>query len=74
MSRTKRIRNMDVLIASIENVIIENQCSLLEKDVTVLTAAIAKLQMLKSKKGLTDKHLKQEVVEIFELINQFLTK
>jgi len=65
---------MDALIATFENIIIENQCSLLEEDLTVLTAAFAKLQMLKSKKGLTDKHLKQEVTKIFELINQFLTK
>ena len=74
MSRTKRIRNMDSLIACIETIIIENQCSLLEKDLTVLTAAITKLQMLKSKKGLTDKHLRQEVLVIIKIITQFLTK
>lgn len=70
MSRLKRNQNMDVLIASIET-IKKNQCSLSVEDLNVLNEVIAKLQFLKKKKGLTDKHLQQHVVEIVELINKF---
>jgi len=61
---------MDVLIASIET-IKKNQCSLSVEDLNVLNEVISKLQFLKKKKGLTDKHLQQHIVEIVELINKF---
>ncbi|MCZ8089343.1 hypothetical protein [Flavobacterium sp.] len=70
MSRKKRNQNMDALIASIET-IKKNQCSLSVEDLNVLNEVISKLQFLKKKKGLTDKHLQQHVVEIVELINKF---
>ena len=70
MSRLKRNQNMDVLIASIKT-IKKNQCSLSVEDLNVLNEVIAKLQFLKKKKGLTDKHLQQHVVEIVELFNKF---
>jgi len=70
MSRLKRNQNMDVLIASIET-IKKNQCSLSVEDLNVLNEVISKLQFLKKKKGLTDKHLQQHIVEIVELINKF---
>lgn len=65
---------MDFLINAIEEIKLKNQCSLSETDVTILNDAKAKLQMLKCKKGLTDKHLKQEVAEIVLLVLNFLTK
>lgn len=70
MSRLKRNQNMDILIASIET-IKKNQCSLSVEDLNVLNEVISKLQFLKKKKGLTDKHLQQHIVEIVELINKF---
>lgn len=70
MSRKKRNQNMDALIASIET-IKKNQCSLSVEDLNVLNEVISKLQFLKKKKGLTDKHLQQHVVEIVKLINKF---
>jgi len=70
MSRLKRNQSMDGLIASIET-IKKNQCSLSVEDFNVLNEVISKLQFLKKKKGLTDKHLQQHVVEIVELINKF---
>lgn len=50
----------------------QNQCSLSEKDNDLLNAAIAKLNKLRSHKGLTDKHLKIRVADIVELITEFL--
>lgn len=72
MSRLKRHRNMDALINMIEG-IKKSQCSLSEQDLIVLNDVIAKLQRLKKKKGLTDKHLKQEVTEIVLLFLKFLS-
>jgi hypothetical protein len=72
MSRKKRNQNMDGLISIIET-IKKSQCSLSVEDLNVLNEVILKLQFLKKKKGLTDKHLQQHVVEIVELINKFFT-
>lgn len=63
---------MDGLISIIET-IKKSQCSLSVEDLNVLNEVILKLQFLKKKKGLTDKHLQQHVVEIVELINKFFT-
>ena len=73
MSRLKRNRNIDSFILCIETIITKSQCSLSAEDLIVLNEAIAKLQSLKSKKGLTDKHLKQQMVKIVELICKFFT-
>ncbi|WP_396151309.1 hypothetical protein [Flavobacterium sp.] len=70
MSRLKRNQNIDGLIESIKT-IKKSQCSLSVEDLNVLNEAISKLQFLKKKKGLTNKHLQQHVVEIVELINKF---
>lgn len=72
MSRLKRNQNMDGLVAIIET-IKKSQCSLSVEDLNVLNEVISKLQFLKRKKGLTDKHLQQHVVEIIELINKFFS-
>ncbi|MFA7446447.1 MAG: hypothetical protein WCY89_10905 [Flavobacteriaceae bacterium] len=73
MSRLKRLRNIDGLISNLET-ILKNQCSLSETDVNLLNEAIAKLNKLKTKKGLTNKHYQLEIVDIVELINEFLIK
>ena len=41
-------------------------------DTDLLNAAIAKLNKLRSHKGLTNKHLKIKVADIVELITEFL--
>lgn len=71
MSRIKRIQNIDGLIKSIQ-IITESQCSLSESDINLLNDAVAKLNGLRRKKGLTDKHYQMEVADIVELIVKFL--
>lgn len=73
MSRLKRLRNINGLIEILQT-IIKNQCSLSEIELNLLNEAIAKLNRLKSKKGLTDKHYQIEISDIVELIVNFLTK
>ncbi|WP_119788899.1 hypothetical protein [Flavobacterium anhuiense] len=73
MSRLKRNQNIDGLIENIET-IKKSQCSLSVEDLNVLNEAIDRLQFLKKKKGLTDKHLQQHIVEVVELINKFFFK
>ncbi|MBF0693422.1 MAG: hypothetical protein IR153_00020 [Flavobacterium sp.] len=72
MSRLKRLKSINGLSKVLES-IATNQCSLSENDVNLLNAANAKLNKLKTKKGLTDKHYQIEVSDIVDLINQFLT-
>lgn len=72
MSRTKRNRTIDALISTIEDIKSKSQCSLSVIDLTVLNDAVEKLQKLKSKKGLTDKHLQPQVAEIIELITYYV--
>lgn len=71
MSRLKRLRSIDALINQLDH-ITKNQCSLSNADLELLTDAKLKLIKLKVKKGLTDKHYQQYVVEIVELITSFL--
>lgn len=71
MSRLKRLQSIDGMINTLQT-IQKNQCSLSEKDNDLLNAAIAKLNKLRSHKGLTDKHLKIRVADIVELITEFL--
>lgn len=73
MSRLKRLRNINGLIEILQT-IIKNQCSLSEIELNLLNESIAKLNRLKSKKGLTDKHYQIEISDIVELIVDFLTK
>ncbi len=71
MSRRKRLQNVDGL----QNVLVTiatNQCSLSENDVNLLNDAIAKLNRLRIKKGLTDKHYKSEISDVVDLIIKFL--
>ncbi|PQL92044.1 hypothetical protein [Apibacter adventoris] len=71
MSRLKRLQNIDGLIISLQT-IAKSQCSLSEDDVNLLNDAIAKLNRLRTKKGLTDKHYQMEISDIVELITKFL--
>lgn len=71
MSRKKRIQNIDGLIETLQ-IILKSQCSLSESDVNLLNDAVAKLNRLRTKKGLTDKHYQMEVADIVELITKFL--
>ncbi|NDW09328.1 hypothetical protein D0T56_06595 [Dysgonomonas sp. 520] len=73
MSRLQRLQNINGLIEILQS-IAKNQCSLSEMDVHLLNEAIAKLNRLKIKKGLTNKHYQLEIVNIVELIFKFLTK
>lgn len=73
MSRLTRLRNLNGFITIFET-IIESQCSLSEQDLIILNEAIAKIQILKRKKGLTNKQLQHEVIVFVELINFCLTK
>ena len=60
---------MDRLINSI-NVVLKSRCSLSERDKN-LTEAIAKLHMLKKKKGKTNKEILEAGLEILELIAKY---
>lgn len=71
MSRKKRIQNIDGLIETLQ-IILKSQCSLSESDVNLLNDAVAKLNRLRTKKGLTDKHYQMEIADIVELITMFL--
>lgn len=71
MSRINRLQNIDGLVQSLQTVA-KSQCSLSESDVNLLDDAIAKLNGLRKKKGLTDKHYQLEISDIVELLIKFL--
>ncbi|MDY9918544.1 hypothetical protein SAMN05216331_109104 [Porphyromonadaceae bacterium KH3R12] len=71
MSRVQRIQNIDGLRETLQT-ILKSQCSLSESDVNLLNEAVAKLNRLRTKKGLTDKHYQMEIADIVELITEFL--
>lgn len=73
MSRIKRLKNIDDLLENLE-IIAKNQCSLSEIELNLLNEAVAKLNRLRTKKGLTDKHYQIEICDIVQLIFNFLTK
>lgn len=71
MSRLKRLQNIDGLKTSLQT-ILQNQCSLSESDVNLLNDAVAKLNRLRTKKGLTGKQYQMEIADIIDLIIMFL--
>ena len=73
MSRKKRLKNIDGLLENLETVA-KNQCSLSEIELILLNEAVAKLNRLRTKKGLTDKHYQIEISDIVQLLLNFLTK
>ena len=72
MSRLKRLKSIDDLIENLQAIITMNQCSLSESDVNLLNDAVAKLNRLRTKKGLTDKQYQMEIADIIDLIIKFL--
>ncbi|HLP39009.1 hypothetical protein [Lacibacter sp.] len=70
MSRLMQNQNIDNLIHSIM-VITKSQCSLSEKDQTVLGEALEKLQKLKQKKGRTNQQILHEIAKVIELLTKF---
>lgn len=70
MSRKKRQNSIETLQNAIS--LIMNQCSLSENDANFLNQAMARLQKLRFKKGLTDKQYVSEVSDIVDLISKFL--
>ena len=71
MSRLKRQQNIDGLTNALKT-IQQNQRSLSENDLNLIKKAIEKLQKLRKKKGLTDKHYEMEISDIVSLLNNFL--
>ena len=69
MSRKTRLQNIDGLLNALT--IATNQCSLSENDVNLLNDAVAKLNRLRTKKGLTDKQYKSDVSDIVVLLIRF---
>lgn len=73
MSRLKQNQIIDNAIQSVA-CIIESQCSLSEKDLTVLNEALQRLQFLKRKKGKTNEQIRNEIAKTVELLIGFFTK
>ncbi len=70
MSRLKQNQNIDSLIQGVETVI-ENRCSLSDKDLLILNEALNLLKNLKKKKGKTNEQILQVVVEVVVLLSKF---
>lgn len=70
MSRLKQNQNIDSLIQGIETVI-ENRCSLSDKDLLILNEALNLLKNLRKKKGKTNEQILHAVVEIVVLFSKF---
>ena len=73
MSRLKQNQIIDNAIQSVA-LITKYQCSLSEQDVIVLSEALQRLQLLKRKKGKTDKQIQIEIAKAVELITKFFTQ
>ena len=70
MARVKQSQNIDSMIQSIETVI-ENRCSLSDKDLLILSEALNLLKSLKKKKGKTNEQILQVVVDVVVLLSKF---
>lgn len=73
MSRLKQNQIIDDAIQSIAS-ITESQCSLSEKDLTVLNEALERLQFLRRKKGKTNTQIQEEIAKAVELLVKFFTQ
>ncbi len=67
MSRLKQNRIIDSAINSIAS-ITENQCSLSETDLNVVTEALRRLQILRRKKGKTNEQIRKEIASVVLLL------
>ncbi len=70
MSRLQQSQNIDSLVQGI-NAILENRCSLSEEDILILNDAKTQLELLKRKKGKTNKDVLKAVVKVVELLSSF---
>ncbi len=70
MSRLKQNRIIDSAINSIAS-ITENQCSLSETDLNVVTEALRRLQILRRKKGKTNEQIRKEIASVVLLLIEF---
>lgn len=70
MPRLKQNQNIDNLIQSI-TIITKSQCSLSEKDRSVLNEALERLKKLKQKKGKTNRQILIEIAKVIELLAKF---
>ncbi len=73
MSRLKQNQIIDNAIQSIVT-ITKSQCSLSEQDLIVLNEALKRLQLLRRKKGKTNKQIQIEVAKSVELLVKFFTQ
>ena len=73
MSRLKQNQTIDRAIQSVASVT-QSQCSLSEKDLTVLNEALERLQFLKRKKGKTNEQIRAEIAKTVELLIKFFTQ
>lgn len=70
MGRIKQNQNIDNLIHDIR-FITESQCSLSDKDKSVLNEALERLQFLRWKKGKTNEQILEEIAKVIELLTKF---
>jgi len=73
MSRLKQIQIIDTAIQSVAS-ITESQCSLSETDLIVLNEALERLRFLKRKKGKTNEQIRNEIVQVVELLIKIFFK
>lgn len=70
MGRLKQIQIIDDLIKDVRE-IAKSQCSPSAQDLKLLEEAIMKLELLKRKKGRTNKELHRESVAVIEVLLTF---
>ncbi len=70
MARKKQSQNIDGLMLNI-NTVIKNRCSLSDEDLKNLYEALNLLQILKKKKGKTNKEILSVVVKVVALLSNF---
>lgn len=73
MSRLKQRQNIDRIIQCI-NSILESRCSLSDREHSSLNEAIVQLQVLKKKKGKTNKEIVSTTIKIVELLSEYFKK
>ncbi len=70
MSRLKQSQNIDRIIQCI-NSILEDRCSLSDSEHSSLNETIAQLQILKKKKGKTNKEIVNATIKVVELLSEY---
>lgn len=67
MSRLNQLQNINGLIRSIRSVL-KNRCSLSEEDLVKLKDCLQQLQLLRSKKGKTDKEILNVTIPVLDVL------